>query len=187
MVKVTWRAVFEFPQGILNPLGVKVPGRQEVELYSTGIRTDTRWEARAIIPGARPVRYTKFHQWATLALAKHDIEQSFREKLEDWRMWATPPVLQDGDAPQAHRPVEAGEVRECVGGWRWVMPEDFTHIMHGAFIKPDEKLPRAACGGKLDAKYFVNNMGNVAPSCPKCNEVYQAEYVAKRRIKETVK
>lgn len=173
------RATFEFPIGQLNPMGLRIPGPQIVEIFSAGKVSELRWEARAVIPGRpKPVPYTKLGSWPNESMAKHGVAKVFERMLEDWTTWAVPPES------ACARQISMAELKQNGNGWRWADPGDFTHIIHAATMLPNERIPRAACGEKIDVKLFVRNVGTVPPSCPKCNDVYQAEYVAKGRVKD---
>lgn len=170
-IRVSWRAGFRQPIGILNPLHAKLPGRFPVEIFGGG----DKWQAREIASSKRVV-YSKLPRFASVANGKVTVAAVFYEQVEDWCMWGSVPG--DGVTSLAvERVLMPTEVKDLgEGKYGWYTSEDFTHILHHAELMPGFKLPPAACGVQVPVNCFVNNKLNVAPSCSGCLAVWEREY-----------
>lgn len=171
VIKLSWRAVFRQPIGILNPAGYTMGGTFPVEIFGQG----DKWQAREIASPKRAV-YTKLPKFASVANGKATVANVFRERVEDWYMWGT--VAGDGVAAlSVDRVLLPSEVKDLgEGKYGWYTAEDFTHILHHAELKPGFKMPPAACGVQVPVNCFVNNKLSVPPSCTGCLEVWEREY-----------
>ncbi len=175
-IKVSWRAVFRQPIGVLNPLGAKLPGPFPVEIFGGG----EKWQAREIASSKRVV-YTKLPKFASVSNGKVTVAACFYQQVEPWSMWGSPlPISEWHDKnqnPAAERVLLATEVKDLGDGkYGWYTSEDFTHILHAPTMQPGSGMPPAACGAKVPANCFVNNKLNIAPSCLGCLEVWEREY-----------
>lgn len=165
-IKVTYRAVFRQPIGLLNSLGSQIAGTFPVEVFGAG----EKWQAREI---ATPVRvvYKKLYHFTSPIQGMMEVERNFEERLEPWQVWGKPPnELQE-------RMLLPGEIVDLGSGkMAWRDAEDFTHILHGPLIDPAARVPNAACGAKVNAKCFISTKANVEPTCKGCAEVWTKEY-----------
>jgi hypothetical protein len=170
-LKVTFRAVFENPIGLLNPMGLKIPGPQPVEIFGQG----ERWQVREIASPRRQV-FTKLGRFISAEHAKREVADHFAQQIQAWQIWGTVPG--DGEKSLAvERMLTPYDVVSLDGGkWAALDAEDRTHILHGPLIRPDSKVPNAACGAQVNAKAFINNRANIEPSCRGCAEVWRKEY-----------
>lgn len=163
-IKVTYRAVFQQPIGLLNPMGMKLPGPFPVEIFGQG----ERWQIREIASPRRQV-YEKLGRFGSVDHAKSAIKDVFEKMLEPWQLWA---VMQG-----VERLVTPYDVVSCGNGkWAALDAEDRTHILHGPLINPKAKVPNAACGASVNAKCFISTKANVEPSCRECAEVWRKHY-----------
>lgn len=168
-IKVTYRAVFQQPIGILNPMGVKLLGEFPVELFQRG----ASWIAREIQSPRRQV-IEKLGKFASLERAKAEVCRSFEKQARDWQIWGTPP--RDGPA-SIERMLTPDEICDLGNDqWGWIQAKDRTHILHGPLIDPNLKVPNAACGAQVNAKCFISTKANVEPTCKACAEVWRKEY-----------
>jgi hypothetical protein len=165
-IRVTYRAVFEQPIGLLNPFGAKLPGTFPVEIVGTG----EKWQAREIATPARNV-YKKLYHFTNPTQGMNEVESNFQERLEPWQVWGKPHnELQE-------RMLLPGEICDLgQGKMGWLDPEDYTHIIHAQSIPEGARIPPAACGAKVNAKCFINTKANVEPTCKGCAEVWRKEY-----------
>lgn len=171
IIKVTYRALFQQPQGVLNPMGLKLPGPFPVELFQTG----ANWQAQEIASPARHVY--KLGKFASLQDAKRTVAEYFESQLEDWQMWSTPPHEGPLHPPPVERLILPDEIAQLPNGKiGWKQAEDYTHIIHAPTIPPGARIPPAACGVKVKAECFINTHANVEPSCKACAEVWRKEY-----------
>jgi hypothetical protein len=168
-IKVTYRAIFRQPIGLLNPMKISIPGVFPVEIFGGG----ERWQAREIASTRRTV-YAKLHHFTSPIQGMMEVDQAFKERLEPWQIWGTPP----GETQE--RLMLAGEVCDLGHGkMAWYEDEDRTHIIHAQTIPPGARIPPAACGAKVNAKCFISTKANVEPSCKGCAEVWKREYQGK--------
>jgi hypothetical protein len=163
-IKVTFRAVFRQPIGVLNPMGAKMSVPLPIELFPSG----SQWVARDISANGnvRGAVYKKFGRFASLEHAKSTVEASFQERLQGWQMW--------GEGPNELTPYEVADLGE--GKFGWIGDEDRTHIIHAQSVRADSKVPNAACGAQVNAKCFISTKANIEPTCRECKEVWEREY-----------
>ena len=168
-IKISFRAVFDQPIGVLNPMGLKLPAPLPVELVGSG----TKWEAQSIA-GPKPRKFDKLRKFASLTDAKQSVQDAFQTQLEPWQAWATVPWECE------LRLLDPSEYSELAGAHSGTFmiktSEDYTHILHGLALEKGKGLPTAACGKQVDAKCFISNRANVEPSCKGCAEVWKREY-----------
>ena len=171
-IKVTFRAVFQQPIGILNPMGAKMAVSLPIELFSSG----NQWVARDISANGkcRGAVYNKLGRFVSLEHAKSTVEASFQERLEPWQMWGKGPNELDEKQLTPYEVADLGD-----GKFGWIQDEDRTHIIHAPTIPPGAKIPPAACGAQVNAKCFINTKANVEPSCRECKKVWEREYKGK--------
>lgn len=169
-IKVTYRAVFEQPIGPLNPMGMKIPGPQPVELFGK----NENWQAREITTAHRHI-FKKLGKFVSLAHAKNEVALAFKTKLQDWQIWGIPPE----PASNTERMLLPEEIHICTEGVYWLQAEDFTHILHAPTIPPGAKIPPAACGQQVNTKCFISTKANIEPTCKACAEVWRKEYKGK--------
>jgi hypothetical protein len=167
-IKVSYRAVFEQPIGPLNPMGLKLPGPCPVEIFQRG----ASWLSREI-QSPRRQAYEKLGKYANLEHAKTSVAGAFQKQVQDWQIWGTPP-----EPPTAQeRLLTSDDITDLGNGqWGWIQDEDRTHILHGPLIRPELKIPNAACGAQVAAKCFISTKANIEPSCKACAEVWRREY-----------
>jgi len=166
-IRVTFRAVFEQPIGVLNPMGVTLPGAFPVEVYRKG----DNWEAREIASAKRR-RYEKLRNCPTLEIAQTTVEQSFARCVQTWQIWGTPPGPDSQE--RMLTPYDVCDMGK--GEFGWCTDEDRTHIIHAPTIPPGARIPPAACGARVKADCFISTRANVAPTCKACAEVWEKEY-----------
>ena len=167
-IKVTYRAIFEQPTGILNPLGMRLPGTFPIELFQWG----KQWQAREIATARRNV-YERLGKFVSLDHARREVEQSFERRLQDWQIWGTP---LDGPGIGIERMLTPYDISDLGNGqFGWVEPEDRTHIMNPQWTGP-ERVPPSACGLKLNAKVFISHFANIRPTCKGCADIWEREY-----------
>jgi hypothetical protein len=168
-IKITYRAVFEQPLGLLNPMCLRIPGNCPVEVFEAG----TGWKVREIASPRRQV-YEKLGALPGIEYARKTVENSFKKQIEPWQMWATPP------GSTQERMLLPFEVRWIPKEGRdrayWLEPEDYTHILHAPTIPAGAKIPPAACGAKIPTNSFISNRANVEPTCSKCAKVWREHY-----------
>lgn len=180
-IKVSYRAVFEQPIGVLNPMGLKLPGPCAIEVYGTG----DRWKVRTLTG----VQFKKLGEHPGASAAMHVVQECHAKQLEPWQMWGTPPSPADPPAGYDFNarlilPAEVKAlVKEGIERVYWLEPEDFTHIIHAPNVKlPDGKIrgadwiPPAACGAHVKVDHFINNKANVEPTCKGCALVWREHY-----------
>jgi len=168
-IKVTFRAVFEFPIGKLNPMGLHIPGHQPVEIFGGG----ERWQVREIATARRQV-YAKLGKFMSVEHAKREVQAVFQQFREPWKPWGKPP---DSPVEIMLTPYELADLAH--GTFGWIQDEDRTHIIHAPSIPPGAKVPPAACGASVNAKCFISTKANLEPSCRECAEVWRREYQGK--------
>ena len=165
-IKVTFRAVFEQPIGLLNPMGFKINGPQPVEIFGNG----DKWKAREIA-SPRRIEYSKLGPFFSVAHAKQAMEECFQTRREPWQIWGKPP---NSPVEIMLTPYELADLKD--GKFAWIDDEDRTHIIHAPTIPPGAKIPPAACGASVNAKCFISTKANVEPTCRGCKEVWEREY-----------
>ena len=170
-IKVTFRAVFEFPIGKLNPMGLRIPGPQPVEIFGNG----ESWKVREIASPRHQV-FEKLGRFGSVEHAKAEVQQAFQRFVEPWQMWGT--VAGDGTSALAVERILTPYDVVSLGNGKWAAldPEDRTHIIHAQTIPPGAKIPPAACGASVNAKCFISTKANIEPSCKGCAEVWRKEY-----------
>ena len=169
-IKVTYRAVFEQPIGVLNPMNLKLPGPCPVEVFGAA----DRWRVREIATVERRV-YEKLGAFPSADAAKVVCQEAFQRQTELWQMWGTPPT-EVGPA-KTERLIVRAEVQIMTDGRvLWREPEDYTHILHAPTIDPKAKVPPAACGAKVPANRFISTKANLEPTCTECAEVWRVHY-----------
>lgn len=181
VIKVTYRALFEQPQGALNPMGLKMPGDFTVEIFGGG----ERWYARPLDyimnSTTRGPVYKKLNHFTSPIQGMATVEQAFEKRTQPWQLWGVPPAECVPDAQIGHErlllPEEVCDLGNGKMGFRTA--EDYTHILHAPTIPYAAHMPPAACGAKVDAKCFLNNRVNVEPSCTACAEIWRKEYRGK--------
>jgi hypothetical protein len=167
-IRVTYRALFQQPQGALNPLGMRFSAHVAVEVFGAG----DKWQAREITGHI----FTRLGKFASSEYAKREVVAAFETQLQPWQMWGTVPS--DGKTALAveRMLIPGEEIVHCGGDkWGWREPEDFTHIMNGK-TQGNARIPPTACGLTLPAKCFINNLANVEPTCRGCAEIWEREY-----------
>ena len=167
-IKVTFRAVFHQPVGILNPMGLQIPGNFLIELFQKG----SKWKVREIT--ARRQVYEKLGRLASLEHAKTEMAFVFQQQLTPWQIWGIPPQ------ETMERQLSPDDV--CDLGhdqFGWYQAEDRTHIIHAPTIPPGARIPPAACGAKVNAKCFISTKANVEPTCKSCAEIWRQHYKGK--------
>lgn len=173
-IKVTFRAVFRQPIGLLNPMGMKINAEVPVELFGNA----ERWQARTIPngtgPSAVPSVFTRLGRFSSLEHAKLTVEASFQERLQPWQMWGKGPNELTEKQLTSYEVADLGE-----GKFGWIQDEDRTHIIHAPLVRPDSKVPNAACGAQVNAKCFISTKANIEPSCRGCKKVWEREYQGK--------
>lgn len=169
VIRVTYRAVFEQPNGDLNPMNLRLPGPCPIEVFQLG----KLWKAREIATPQRQV-HKKLGELANVDLQKARVEQSFERQIEPWQIWGTPPNEQQERILQ---PEEIKHFPDGTTGWR--EPEDYTHIIHAPSIPEGSRVPPAACGAKVKAECFISTKANIEPTCKGCAEVWRKEYQGK--------
>lgn len=171
-IKVTFRAVFQQPIGVLNPMGLRMSAQVPVEVFQRG----AHWYAREI----EFVReFTRLGRFDSAEHAKQGVYDAFETTVQDWQVWGTMP----GDGVTAlavERLLTPYDVADLGDGkFAAYEPKDRTHIIHAPSIPPGARIPPAACGAILDAKCFISTKANVEPSCKECAEVWRREYQGK--------
>ena len=165
-IKVTYRAVFQQPIGLLNPMELNCPGNFPVEILGAG----ERWQARAFFSATV---YNKLGHCTTLDQMKGEVQMCFDRCIQTWQIWGTPP-----DEKQ-ERMLTTEEIVRSDGKAFFRQAEDYTHIIHAQSIPPGTRIPPAACGVQVNAKCFISTKANVEPSCKGCAEVWRREYRGK--------
>lgn len=176
-IKVVWRGIFREPIGALNPLGLKMPVTCKVEVHGS----KDKWQARNI-DGGKPVPYTRLGSHPGALTMRNAVEAAFRSVVEPWQLWGEIPG--DKEHVPEWRMLQDHEWKEMTdkGGYRAIFlltPEDYTHILHSPNVRPDAKVPNAACGADVPPNAFINNKANVRPTCEKCAEVWEKHYQTK--------
>ena len=173
-IKITFRAVFQQPTGLLNPMGFKLSGTFPVEIFGQG----ERWQVREIASTRRKV-YEKLGRFGSVEHAKATVKDVFETMLEPWQMWGT--VAGDGKSSLAVERILTPYDVVSMGNGKWAAldDEDRTHIIHAPTIPPGAKIPPAACGASVNAKCFISTKANIEPSCRGCAEVWRKEYKGK--------
>ena len=165
-IHVTFRALFEGPLGVLNPMGLKIPGTHPVEIFGSG----ERWYARELASRARHT-YNKLGTFMSVEHAKREIPRHFARQVEEWQTWGIPP---NADHKSMLTPYEVADLGR--GKFGWIQDEDRTHIIHAPSIPPGAKVPPAACGAQVHARCFISTKANIEPTCRSCAEVWRKEY-----------
>lgn len=173
-IKVTYRAVFAQPIGVLNPSGLRMAGSFPVEIFVSG----STWKARDIQTADRRV-YTKLDRFSSAEDGKQKVQESFERQIEPWQVWSqphTPLEIKEG-APREERLIEPGEIQLLADGKvLWKEDDDYLHIIHAPTLRAGERIPHAACGAKVKAESFINNKANVRPTCKACALVWEQHY-----------
>lgn len=175
-IPITFRAIFEQPMGILNPMGAKLPGPQPLEVFRKG----EFWWVRELSTGRRQV-FERLGKFSGSDSAKQGVENSFAKRLQPWQIWGAPPISESEARGFRHteRPLLPDEICDLGDGKAgWFTAEDRTHIIHPPSYPKETRVPPAACGatGLNPQKCFVNNRANVRPSCPACAQIWQEHY-----------
>lgn len=166
-MKVTYRARFRQPVGVLNPMGVPVPAVVTVEVFEIG----RRWRAREIDTRERRVFERLGEHIAGAAAAQAAVEASFAEQIAPWRMHAA----EDG------RALPPEEVDIAPDGTVTLKP--LTHITDFAAesaAKKERRSVHAPCGKDVSPKVIISVKAGIPPTCPACREVYEREYAHAR-------
>ncbi len=173
-IKVSYRAVFAQPTGVLNPMQLKLPGPCPVEIFGSG----ATWQARELITARRAV-YEKFKRFSSAQNAMEVIGAAFAEQLRPWQMWGAVPA-DSSERKSVERLIEPDEIKLLNDGKvLWKEPDDYRHIIHAPTLPPGERVPSAACGARVRADSFINNKANIEPTCKACAEVWKREYQGK--------
>ena len=168
-IKVTFRAVFHQPIGILNPMGLQIPGNFPIELFQKG----SEWKVRECVTARRQV-YEKLGRFASLEHAKTEMAVVFKQQLTPWRMWGIPPH------ETMERQLSPDDVCDLGHGqFGWYQAEDRTHIIHAPSIPDGARIPPAACGAKVKAECFISTKANIEPTCKACAEIWKQHYKGK--------
>lgn len=176
-IKVTYRAVFAQPIGILNPMNLKLPAPCPVEIFGSG----DKWQARELITARRAV-YEKLKKFSSAENGKTIVAEAFGEQLRPWQMWGTVPMeaAMLRDFKPVERLIEPDEIKVLSDGRvLWKEADDYLHIIHAPTLPPGERIPSAACGAKVRADSFINNRANIEPTCKACAEIWRREYQGK--------
>lgn len=162
-IKVTFRAVFEQPIGVLNPSGWAVPGQQSVEVFGGG----ERWNARCLENGNT---FTRLGTHIGPEGAKTAALAAFARQVSPWQMWGTPPNEKE------ERQLLLHEVHFVGNKVEWKEPDDYTHL-----IDPNGqgRVPPAVCGARVKVSSFISAAANLTPTCKACAESYRKGYPAK--------
>jgi hypothetical protein len=163
-IKITYRAVFQQPIGLLNPMGLGIPGAISVEIFQRG----ETWQARSL---ETEFTYVKLGRFASADHGRTAVGESFQECLEPWQAWGKPPNELE---PRMLTPYDIADLGES--RFAWIEDEDRTHIIHQPSLPPGQRVPSAACGASVPAKCFINNLANVEPTCKGCAEVWKEHY-----------
>lgn len=176
-IKVTYRAIFRQPTGVLNSMGAIMNGQYPVEVFGHG----DKWQARNLDGMGVFAKLSKF---ASAAHGRQVVEESFLYLDQAWQMWAALPytarqILEEGVSrdPRIIQPHEITVLGD--GKVLWKEPEDYLHIIHAPTLAPGERIPSAACGAKVKADCFISTKANVEPTCKACAEVWRREYKGK--------
>ncbi len=163
-MKISYRAQFRQPVGVLNPLGVTVRAVLTVELlHAAGY-----WIAR--LQGTIEERLGR-HPGAQAAMQA--VQSSFAEQLTPWQMHA----VNDG------LPISPDEIAAGPDTRGWITLKPLTHITDFAAEAADKTQRRtvhAPCGKAANPKLIVSVKTGVPPTCPICREVYEREYAHTR-------
>jgi hypothetical protein len=180
LIKVTYRNVFTQPIGVLNPMGLKLPGECPVEVFEVG----TKWKIREIASPNRRV-YEKLGEHVNARMAMERAGLSFASGLlGPWMLWAEVPG--DGVASlREHRVLLPLEIAVITKDGRervyFKEAEDYTHIIHAPTLDPKQRVPSAACGASVKADAFINNRANLEPTCTGCAAIWKEHYQEKKR------
>ncbi len=173
-IKVSYRAVFAQPIGVLNPMGLKLPAPCPVEVFGAG----EKWRARELLTAKRQV-YEKLSKFASAEHGKQIVAESFAEQLRPWQMWGTIPAIA-GQSTTQERMLEPDEIHVCGDGKVLIKEaDDLLHIIHAPTLEPGAKIPHAACGARVKAESFISTKANVRPTCKACAEVWEQHYKGK--------
>lgn len=174
-IKVSYRAVFAQPIGILNPMNLVLPAPCPVEIYGSG----QTWNARELLT-IRREPYKKLARFSSAADGKAKVQEVFREQLRPWQMWGIIPAV-PGKATTVERLLEPDEIQTMPDGRvLWKEAEDYTHIIHAPTLPAGERIPSAACGEKVPAKCFISTHANLEPTCKGCAPVWREHYQEKK-------
>jgi len=168
-IKVTFRAVFEQPIGLLNPMGMRLPGPQPVEIFGNG----ERWQVREISSPRRQI-FEKLGRFGSVEHAKSEVQEVFERMRQPWQIWGTMPQEKSERILTPYDVVDLGK-----GKWAAIDVEDRSHIIHAPTIPAGARVPPAACGASVNAKCFISTKANIEPSCRECAEVWRKEYQGK--------
>jgi len=172
-IKVTYRAIFEQPIGALNPLGMKLPGQFPVEIFGAG----DRWAAREIAT-ARRQQYTRLPKFANPDSGKMVVTENFARQVQPWQIWGTPPRTEEGELQPERMLVPGVDICDLGNGeWGFYGPNDRTHISRDSRSRAGQWL--TACEAAVSHKLIVSLRAFIAPTCPKCAEIYNREYAGK--------
>lgn len=156
-IKLTYRAQFRQPLDTLNPLGAKLSGPVDVEVFEHKI---AQWMLRSPLNG---VIFKELPSCASATEARRQAAATFAEQLGEWQPFCGNAALLPADFV----------IRNDGTAYR-LEPEDFTHVQRiGAAASRTEAL--AACGALLPFKRFTNLNSGPLPTCHKC-AAYAAQH-----------
>lgn len=157
-MRVTFRAVFMQPTGVLNPMGLKIPTPITVELYPG---PSNSYRAREIDSKHRR-SFRHVQRMANLEAAKSAIRASFTEQLTDWTMH---------DPAKNGAALSPDEVITLPGGTvTRKPPTHYATAMEGL----SKTTRRAVCGKTVDVTVIVQTR----PTCPQCQIIFDKEHTA---------
>lgn len=147
--RISFRATFSQPLGRLNPIGAKVPGEIEVEVYESKFHI---WKFR------RPETSYEFDipQQSSAELARAAAEELFARQVVPWQMYGL------------KRRLEPWEVTERNERTYVLEPSDLTHVPDFKNPPKEKRLGRSMCGEELIHDRFIVRGAGVKPSCRAC-------------------
>jgi hypothetical protein len=169
-IDVTYRAVFEGPQGAINPIGAKIPGAFPMEVFRRGKAFYAR---NLAAPGKTPI--ARLGNDASAEGMKRTVSVSFKTCIAIWSIYGTPP---DEQIERELLPFEFLDIR-IPGKVGWYEPRDRTHIIHALLVPEGARVPPPACGAKVKTDTYIDPRANVEPTCPKCAAIWKQEYKGK--------
>lgn len=169
-MKITYRAQFRQPVGVLNPLNVTVRAVVTVELFHAA----GHWRAREIDSRERNI-FERLGQHPGAQGAMTAVQAAFAEQLTRWQMHAG----DDG------RPISPDEVAAGPDVNGIVTLKPVTHITDFAAEAAERKSGKhrstvhAPCGKNVSPKSIISVKANVLPTCPACRAVYERDYASR--------
>ncbi len=163
-MKITYRAQFRQPRGVLNPLNVTVRAVVTVELFE-GSRC---WIAREIDSRDRRV-FERLGYHPGIDAAMTAVQNAFAEQLGPWQMYDTEGY-----------PLSPDEITIAPDGT--VTRKPLTHITDFAAEAAERKAGKhrstvhTPCAQNVSPKAIVSVKADIAPTCRTCREVYEREY-----------